>query len=590
MDIRSEILDYINCNETTGALLVTGKWGCGKSFLIKEIANELNEAETAAIAVISLFGLDNIPAINKRVKDEYLSFLIGNTGKAASKIAKTVGQILKGGLEVASTAANGNAVLSSISQGLSSALNYNVFDLIKMQNTIEKDGKTRKFVIVFDDLERSGLAHKDLLGTINEYLENLQIKVVIIADEEKIKDDEYKDYKEKLISRTIKMANDYNMVLDGIIEHYSEVATGYRDFLIENKALLKQVFWESKTDNIRAFKCILADFERVYAAWKDTAVPADNMKWVLYSFGAEVYLSKMPPKEEPAPENKYPLFLNREEEKQFLYKGRNESDFMSLFRWIRNGLWDKAQFVDELQNRYLVKDDTPLVRFLTYNFWGLRQQDIDEGLPQAVELAYEGALSKDDLITLIGRIHTLREFSILPPVDIDYSKIEAGFDKRFDNIQNGTIFEPKARTFVEKSRVDEGAYTLLEKIERFEDRLIAAENRRKFLDYLAGDSGISSYKLSGLYIEELDEEWLALFISKYDTADNYEKRELALSLLGLTFDFHEYSTPENIQHTKDRFGELAAYLSELKTDDAITGITNKSFLEEIRKRYDNEQS
>ena len=74
MDVKTEILDYIKSPETTGALLLTGKWGCGKSYLIKEIAKELNENKTAAVAIVSLFGLDSVTAINKRVKDEYISF------------------------------------------------------------------------------------------------------------------------------------------------------------------------------------------------------------------------------------------------------------------------------------------------------------------------------------------------------------------------------------------------------------------------------------------------------------------------------------------------------------------------------------
>ena len=43
MDIRKEIESYLNCKEATGALLLTGEWGCGKSYLIKEIAKEFSE-------------------------------------------------------------------------------------------------------------------------------------------------------------------------------------------------------------------------------------------------------------------------------------------------------------------------------------------------------------------------------------------------------------------------------------------------------------------------------------------------------------------------------------------------------------------
>lgn len=38
MDIRKEIESYLDCKEATGSLLLTGEWGCGKSYLIKEIA------------------------------------------------------------------------------------------------------------------------------------------------------------------------------------------------------------------------------------------------------------------------------------------------------------------------------------------------------------------------------------------------------------------------------------------------------------------------------------------------------------------------------------------------------------------------
>ena len=93
MDVREEILDYITRNELTGALLLTGPWGCGKSYLVKEIAKELNSSKKAAVATISLFGLDSVAAINKRVKDEYVGFMLGGIGKTARKISKKVTQL-----------------------------------------------------------------------------------------------------------------------------------------------------------------------------------------------------------------------------------------------------------------------------------------------------------------------------------------------------------------------------------------------------------------------------------------------------------------------------------------------------------------
>lgn len=38
MDIKEEILTFINREEETGALLITGKWGSGKSYYIKGLA------------------------------------------------------------------------------------------------------------------------------------------------------------------------------------------------------------------------------------------------------------------------------------------------------------------------------------------------------------------------------------------------------------------------------------------------------------------------------------------------------------------------------------------------------------------------
>ena len=471
MNIESEILDYINCNENTGALLLTGPWGCGKSYLMKQIAKDLNQEKAAAIAVISLFGLDSISAINKRVKDEYISLKLGTLGKSARKLSKKLAILVKDGLAVAGSAAPGVTGLAAASQGLSSALSYDLFGFFDVQSTIGNNDSKRKFVIVFDDLERCDInSKKDILGAINNFVENKQIKVIVIADEDKIDGDDYREYKEKLISRTLCMTADYDSIIENISANYAEAADGYRDFLKENADLIKSVFAESRTSNIRMLKTILADFERVYAAWTKFGFAIEYMPWALYTFGAEVYLSKAPDKDgKPAPKCDL-LFFTNEGDDQYPNIGKYHSSFITTKQWITSGTWNAALFTEELKRKYAETDMSPLDRFLTYGFWDMQQEDIDVGLPQAVSLAYAGELSKDSVITLIQKIHALNEYNIAIPVQIDYQLVEDGLEKRLLKIRNGKLEDPASHLIIKESQFDAGASHLTKSLNRYDKR------------------------------------------------------------------------------------------------------------------------
>lgn len=74
MLIENELNLFIRSEENNGALLITGEWGCGKSYLIKKYVDDLNSKKEFAIAVISLFGVDNIASLNAKVRDAYLEF------------------------------------------------------------------------------------------------------------------------------------------------------------------------------------------------------------------------------------------------------------------------------------------------------------------------------------------------------------------------------------------------------------------------------------------------------------------------------------------------------------------------------------
>lgn len=582
MNIESEILDYINCNENTGALLLTGPWGCGKSYLMKQIAKDLNQEKAAAIAVISLFGLDSISAINKRVKDEYISLKLGTLGKSARKLSKKLAILVKDGLAVAGSAAPGVTGLAAASQGLSSALSYDLFGFFDVQSTIGNNDSKRKFVIVFDDLERCDInSKKDILGAINNFVENKQIKVIVIADEDKIDGDDYREYKEKLISRTLCMTADYDSIIENISANYAEAADGYRDFLKENADLIKSVFVESRTFNIRMLKTILADFERVYAAWTKFGFAIEYMPWALYTFGAEVYLSKAPDKyDKPAPTRDL-LFFTNEGDDQYPNIGKYHSSFITTKQWITSGTWNAALFTEELKRKYAETDMSPLDRFLTYGFWDMQQEDIDVGLPQAVSLAYAGELSKDSVITLIQKIHALNEYNIAIPVQIDYQLVEDGLEKRLLKIRNGKLEDPASHLIIKESQFDAGASHLAKSLNRFDNRIESANNREKFIQYLNDRGSTSNYSILNLNMEEFDDELFSIFCMEYRLSNNIDRKNIALALLDLSFYSSEYSTQENMQHTTENFVKLIDFLKALDDTDSIAKLINISISDKI---------
>lgn len=585
MDVRSEILDYINRNETTGALLLTGKWGCGKSYLVRAIAKEQDESKKAAIAIISLFGLDSIAAINKRVKEEYLRFSLGLLGRASKRVSGAFRHIAKDGMKVASIAAEGNSVLSAASHGISAMVDIDPFDFVEVKSSVGKGEKARRFVIVFDDLERSTLEKKELLGAINEFVENRQIKVIIVADEERITGDEYKEYKEKLISRTIRLSVDYDELIDEIIESYHETSQGYRAFLKENNSLVKQVFGESKTDNLRILKTAIADFERVYDAWVESGIDASNMGWALYTFVAEVYLARTPSNEDDAEKkdkgSHYLSFGKKDE--QYRQKGKNRSSFSAFTSWIRAGLWEKESFLSELRIRFSKDESTPVERFLHSQFWDLCQDDINNGLPVAIQLAYEGQLTRDDLITLLKYIHYLRSNSVELPCDVDYTRIEDGFNKHIDMIKKGTIQDSAHHTFTEDDQIDHEAKSINRLIERSDDVLVAWKNRIRFVSFLNSNPTESNYQLRGMYIEEFDNDLLELFIKQYSDASNADKRTMALALIGISFDSSSYSSEESITSSISNFKRLIEWLKKQNPEDSITDLINRSLVEKIQE-------
>ena len=624
MNTVDEIRAFISQKENNGALLLTGKWGCGKTFLVNQVINKLNQGNDFIAVSISLFGIDSIELLHNEIKNKvFFSRGFEETQKKSKNIFSRIRN-----LSVNATDILGESF--SIAKSINKALTirwqdyFNVGQYIccyrkntkmtdhttnkKCCNKKEKIVIKKRLVLFFDDFERSKLDRIELMGVINEYSENRKVKVIIIADEEKIarkKTDEnniesnrendnvndndtsiinyenyfnYSEFKEKLISRTLKIEPDYTAVIDSIINSYDETVIGYKDFLIVNKDIIYQLYIESDSDNFRSVKSFIIDYERLHDAWKNSNVSSENEPNMFYNFGAITFGVKMGiyKKEE------YGVLSSASKLTKIFVKWNSIYNLKACQDWFLNNVWNKENFISEINQTFKVQSYTADEKFMLFNLWNLEQKDVENGLPKVIENAYKGKLTRDQLIDLMQKIHSLKKFTVSLPCNIDYTKIENGFEIRKKEILDYKINEPKRYTFTEKSQIDKEAYSLYENIENFDITMNTLESKKEFKKYLETTNDKYAYSFRYKLIGCFDKNLMEMFYKRYLQSSNAIKREMRDTLVDISFCDNKYSE-HDVTETIANLKELQSRLndSEQSKNDYITAGINKSFCDKI---------
>lgn len=470
MDIIEELKYYCNELQPVGALMLTGEWGCGKTYLLNNILNNAIE-DTHIILRVSLFGLESIEEVHKEVKKcwfyafyeskESMSWM----AEKAKKFGKNIKSVVDGAKEFLPES------IKTIADGV---LSLDAIDFIK----IEPNMGNKKVVLVFDDLERANISTNNLLGCINDYCENLHINTIVVANEEKIKsnrDDKvkYDEIKEKIIQRTIRYSPDYSAmvfsVINGMVYRSDDVDSEiYKKFLITNKEIISSIFSGESIDeiqwnrldskkysensrekfenekekiqellkhrphNIRSLKCAIQDFERIYSLLVEKRIN-NREKWLftylsyVLSFRAGLI---------PEGSTRYGTIFSHENV-GILYSGFYDEKYITdgIKKWIRYGEWSKDTLDAELD--YVVNRDkaiTPEEKVRMNNILELDEDDIKVGYPILLEKAYTGDLELNDYVNLLFNSRWVREYSIKLPVNIDLEKICEGIHKKIESM------------------------------------------------------------------------------------------------------------------------------------------------------------
>lgn len=269
-ELEQVLQSYLEAPETDYAIMISGAWGCGKTYyirhgfvdLVKKIKVPRSGAggkkeEVYSPAFVSLYGVSSVEDFEYNVFCGIHSWAGSQLGRVASWLGSKLAE--RGGLSVEKKDLNDFLVI----------------------------GKNR--VLVFDDLERiceDKVPLKEILGLINTYAEHSHLKVIVVCNEDKFLSKEanpalkeaYLKYKEKSIRFTYSFVPDVEAVYDAIVSGIPEGE--YKDYLTQEKKSVLSLFDLGGESNLRTLKFFIDTFGRIYdfIQFKDPDSTARNYK------------------------------------------------------------------------------------------------------------------------------------------------------------------------------------------------------------------------------------------------------------------------------------------------------------------------
>lgn len=232
-NLIKNVENYLTLDKAEYAILLTGEWGSGKSYFVRNYFNN----KDFKIIYVSLYGKGTLKDIQDDIYAQLHPLLSHKYFKFGGNLAKG---LLKGTLKI-------DLNRDGSDDG---TINYQIPDLNLKDQKID----LKKSILIFDDLERSSIDLDKVLGFINAFIEHDGIKTLIISNENEIDDDKYNKIKEKTIGKTFKIEVD--------IENSIRCFIGDVGFVEDHDLILDIVcnyFKKGDYKNLRILKYIIRE-------------------------------------------------------------------------------------------------------------------------------------------------------------------------------------------------------------------------------------------------------------------------------------------------------------------------------------------
>ncbi len=261
--IRDYLHYYLNFSTPPGfAVMVRGPWGIGKTFLIQKIlADQFPEPKD--YIYVSLYGVAKPEEIDTLILAAMYPLL-------KNKAVKIAGRLLNAATQF-----------------------YNVDGNIKLGDVF---GHSTAAVYVFDDIERAKMTADEIFGYINQFVEHLGCRVILVANEAELeRTDGYRTKREKLVGQTLEAQS---VVTDALDSFFLDIVdTEARDHLASVKDQIVNIYEQGEVNNLRVLKQTLWDFERFYktieAHHRKHAPAMLDVLRLLFALSFEIKLGRM---------------------------------------------------------------------------------------------------------------------------------------------------------------------------------------------------------------------------------------------------------------------------------------------------------
>lgn len=539
MDTLEELINYCKANRTcspAGALMLTGEWGSGKTYLIEKSFGPALRDEEFALVRISLMGKTSIEEIRSAVCSEWIQSLIAaKQGKSSSELPFK--EMAKGLTKIASLFAP-DKIKELFSPSLVGML------------PIRKEYDGIVSVLVFDDLERSELNIIDLLGCINDYCENQHFPTIIIANESRLssrlpseKDSgnlalNYNTIKEKIVQQTIYFKPNYGMIIECFITEIKARNKDYGDFLYAYRADITDLFCgdemrrerarkekhsEFDSHNLRSLKCSLQNFDRVFTVLKELSVSTEFQRACLLSFIAYTLAFK--------------ALCSRSEDlsvrgfdfetlvaRIYVPYFDQYAFFPSIEKWICTGIWDEREFKNEAERNEIIQETDPEHQIENTYLDHLDEELIEDYFPKFIERAYAGSLKLSAYSVLLADLSHARrmKYELLPRIDYDLLRkgIEIALRNSNDDLKN---YSDAFALPIDLDPEERVLYSIIQSRVK-KDILLFQKSHKTYLELMKAD-GVQAInnRLRSMKYDVFDEEMAKATASYFQRCSNKER-------------------------------------------------------------------